>query len=47
MPSTGEDGHVEADLGDDVLGGALLDPRRRAQQLNRCGKRGELLLDRC
>src|SRR4029077_19898158 len=53
LPGTGrqvarrrEHAHVEADLGDDVFGGAPLDAGARAQQLNRCSERGELLLDR-
>src|SRR5579875_2942616 len=41
-----EHAHIEADLGDDVFGGAPLDARAGTQQLNRRGERGELLLDR-
>jgi hypothetical protein len=42
----GEDGHVEADLGEDVLGGAGLDPVQGAQKLNGRRERAQLLLDR-
>src|SRR5512132_3121823 len=38
----GETVHVDADLGDDHLGGAPLDAGDRAEQLNRGGERGEL-----
>ena len=41
-----EDRHVGADLGDDVLRGAGLDPAQRAQQLNGGLERAQLLLDR-
>ena len=41
-----EDGHVGADLGDDHLGAAPLNPGDRAEQLNGRGERGDLLLDR-
>ncbi len=41
-----EDRHVGADLGDDHLGGARLDARDRAQELNGWGERGKLRLDR-
>src|SRR6266508_5089056 len=37
--------HVGADLGQDRLGGTPLDAGERAEQLNRFGERGELLLD--
>ena len=45
MPIGGEAAHVDADLGDDHLGGALLDAGDRAEQLNRGGERVELLFD--
>jgi hypothetical protein len=32
MRRSGEPGHVDTDLGDDDLGGALTDPRNRRQQ---------------
>jgi len=41
-----EDRHVGADLGDDVLRGAGLDPAERAQQLNGGLERAQLFLDR-
>ena len=41
-----EDAHVDADLGDDHLGGAPLNAGDRAQQLNGRLERGDLLLDR-
>ena len=46
MARGGEHAHVEADLGDDVLRGAGLDPAKRAQQVNRWLKRAQLFLDR-
>jgi hypothetical protein len=46
VPGGREDTHVDADLGDDHLGGAGLDAWDRAQKLNRWGERGELRLDR-
>jgi hypothetical protein len=42
----GEDRHVGADLGEDVLGGAGLDPAQGAQQVNGGLKRAQLFLDR-
>src|SRR5438552_18967232 len=42
----GEHRHVGADLGEDVLRGAGLDPVDGAQQLNRWSERAQLLLDR-
>ena len=45
MSLRGEAAHVDADLGDDHLGGAPLDAGDRAEQLNRRGERGELRLD--
>src|SRR5262245_51968469 len=41
-----QDAHIDADLGDDVLGRALFDAGARAQELNRRSERGELLRDR-
>ena len=38
--------HVGADLGEDVLRGAGLDPGERAQQLNMRLERAQYLLDR-
>jgi hypothetical protein len=46
MAGGGEDRHVGTDLGDDHLGGALLDAGDRAEQLNRPRERADLLLDR-
>jgi hypothetical protein len=46
MASGREYAHVDTNLGNDVLRRSFLDTRDRAQQLNRCSKRGELLLDR-
>ena len=45
MGGGGEPGHVDADLGDDHLGGPFTDPRDRAQQPQLLGERGEDLLD--
>ncbi len=42
----GEDAHVGADLGEDVLRAAPPDAGDRAQELNRGPERGEALLDR-
>jgi hypothetical protein len=45
MPGGGKARHVDADLGDDALGAAVLDAGHRAQQLNRRRERADLLLD--
>jgi hypothetical protein len=41
----GKSGHVDTDLGDDDLSGALTDPRDRGQQLDRLGEREAGLVD--
>ena len=41
----GEPSHVDADLGDDDLGGAFTDPRDRGQQLGLLGEREAGLVD--
>lgn len=46
MLGVGEDTHVDADLGDDRLGGAPLNSGDRAQELNGLRERGDLLCDR-
>ena len=46
VPGAGEDAHVRADLGDDHFGGAPLNTRDAAQQLNGRVERGDALLDR-
>ncbi|MCA1680322.1 MAG: hypothetical protein LC777_15905, partial [Actinobacteria bacterium] len=46
MPGCGEDAHVGADLGDDDFGGAPLNARDAAQQLNGRIERGDAILDR-
>ena len=46
MTGGGEDRHIDADFGKDVLRGAGLDPAQRAQQVNRWLKRAQLFLDR-
>jgi hypothetical protein len=40
-----EHAHVDADLGDQHLGGALLGPRDAHQQVTLSRERGDLLLD--
>ena len=42
MRGGGESGHVDADLGDDDLGGALTDPRDRRQQTSSARTKGRL-----
>jgi hypothetical protein len=46
MSGRREDAHVDTDLGDQQLGGALLDAGDRGQQLNRRPERADLRLDR-
>jgi hypothetical protein len=46
VPGGREHRHVGADLGEDVLRAARLDPGQRAQHLNLRLKRAQLLLDR-
>ena len=46
MLGGGEDRHVDADLGEDVLGGTGLDPIDRTQELKGGRERAQLLLDR-
>ena len=45
MLGGGERAHVDADLGDQHLGGALLDAGDRHQQVTLAGERGDPLLD--
>ncbi len=45
MRRGGKPCHVDADLGDDDLGGALTDPRNRRQKLDLAGERQAGLVD--